>query len=92
MAFDQNIAPFLSLGRRYPADLFVHEHYQDAIWNYGIKGHLRVLTERYQALSLQHEGELISAAAHDGGTCSFASQPFGAHILVGRNQFGTPGD
>jgi hypothetical protein len=59
MAFDQNIAPFLSLGRRYPADLFVHEHYQDAIWNYGIKGHLRVLTERYQALSLQHEGELI---------------------------------
>jgi hypothetical protein len=59
MAFDQNIAPFLSLRTRHPRDLFVHEYYQNAVWQYGIEGHLRLLTQQYQGLSLEHPGDVV---------------------------------
>jgi hypothetical protein len=72
VGFDQNIAPFLSLRTRYPTDLFVHEHYQEAVWKYGIEGHLRVLTQEYQSLSMQHEGDLIY-------------RYLAAHALMGRS-------
>jgi len=55
-ASDQNIAPFQALRERYPGELFVHERYQDAVQQYGIEGHLRELTENYQALALEHSG------------------------------------
>ena len=57
-AFDQNIAAFQSLRERHPNDLFVHESYQDAVQRFGVEGHLRVLTEEYQALAAEHSGEL----------------------------------
>jgi hypothetical protein len=58
VAFEQNIAPFQALRERHPGDLFVHESYQDAVERHGIEGHLRQLTEEYQALALQHPGDL----------------------------------
>jgi len=57
--FEQNVAPFQSLRERYPGDLFVHERYQDAVQQYGIEGHLRQLTQNYQALVLEHSGDLM---------------------------------
>jgi len=57
--FDHNVAPFLALRGRYPNDLFVHEHYQDAVSQHGIEGHLRALAEEYQALAEQHPGDLM---------------------------------
>jgi hypothetical protein len=59
MAFDENMAPFLSLRARHPGDLFVHEYYQNAVWQYGIEGHLRLLTQQYQRLSLEHPGDVV---------------------------------
>ena len=58
-AFERNIAPLQALRSRSPGDLFVHERYQDAVQQYGIEGHLRQLTEEYQALTLEHPGELM---------------------------------
>ena len=58
-AFEQNVASFQALRERYPDDLFVHESYQDAVERHGIEGHLRQLTEEYQALALQHPGDLM---------------------------------
>ena len=58
-AFDQNIAPFVALRDRYPENVLVHEHYQDAVHRHGIEGHLRRLAEDYQALELQHAGNMI---------------------------------
>ena len=58
-ASDQNIAPFQALRERYSGELFVHERYQDAVQKYGIEGHLRELTENYQALALEHSGDVI---------------------------------
>lgn len=60
-AFEQNIAPLQALRSRNPGDLFVHERYQDAVQQYGIEGHLRQLTEEYQALTFEHPGELMYA-------------------------------
>ncbi len=57
-AFDENVAPFLALRQHHPNDLFVHERYQDAVQQYGIEGHLRLLTQEYQALSIEHPGSL----------------------------------
>ena len=57
-AFDENVSPFLTLRRRHPDDLFVHESYQDAVQQYGIEGHLRMLTQEYQAISLEHPGDV----------------------------------
>jgi len=59
VAFDQNIAPFQALRKRYPSDLFVHEYYQDAVQQHGIEGHLRELTQEYQNLALEHPGDLM---------------------------------
>ena len=36
-----------------------HEHYQDAVQQYGIEGHVRKLTEEYQVLSMQHPDEVM---------------------------------
>lgn len=58
-AFDQNVAPFVALRDRYPDNVLVHEHYQDAVHRHGIEGHLRRLAEDYQALELQHAGNMI---------------------------------
>ena len=57
--FDHNIIPFRSLRERHPTDLFVHERYQDAVKEFGIEGHLRVLTQEYQQLAQEHSGEVI---------------------------------
>jgi len=58
-AFEQNVAPFQALRERHQGDIFVHESYQDAVERHGIEGHLRQLTEEYQALALQHPGDLM---------------------------------
>jgi len=60
-AYDQTIAPLQALRARYPEDLFVHERYQDFVQQYGIEGHLRQLTEEYQAFTFQHSGGLMYA-------------------------------
>jgi hypothetical protein len=70
--FDKNVAPLLSLRRRHPHDLVVHERYQDAVQRYGIEGHLRKLTEEYQVLSMQHSDELMYSYLY-------------ARSLIGRN-------
>jgi hypothetical protein len=57
--FDQNVRPFLALRQRFPRNLFVQERYQDAVREYGIEGHLRVLAEEYQALLAQHPNDLV---------------------------------
>jgi len=57
--FDRALAPLVALRQRYPNDLWVNERYQDAVQQYGIEGHLRKLTEKYQVLSMQHPDEAI---------------------------------
>ncbi len=57
--FDRNISPFLDLRNRYPNELFVQERYQDAVQQFGIEGHLRAMTEEYQAAAISHSGDLI---------------------------------
>ncbi len=42
---------------RHPDNLFVHERYQDAINEYGIEGHLRLLNKEYQELDFKHSGD-----------------------------------
>jgi hypothetical protein len=58
-AFASNISPFESLRARFPRDLFVHQSYQDAVRRFGVEGHLRGLTDEYQALAAEHPGDLI---------------------------------
>jgi len=58
-AFDRNIAPFQALRKRYPRNLFVHERYQDAVQEHGIEGHLRALTEEYQAMAAEHPDDVM---------------------------------
>lgn len=57
--FDHNIAPFLASRAAHQDDLSVHEHYQDAVRQYGIEGHLKAMGEEYQALAARHPGELM---------------------------------
>jgi len=57
--FDRGLAPLVALRRRYPKDLWVNQHYQDAVQQYGIEGHLRKLIEEYQVLSMQHPDDLM---------------------------------
>lgn len=49
--FDHNIAPFQALRKSHPADFYVHLAYVDAVQRLGIEGHLRALTDEYQALA-----------------------------------------
>jgi len=58
-AFDRNIAPFQALRKSYPRNLFVHERYQDAVQEHGIEGHLRALTQEYQALAAEHPDDVM---------------------------------
>lgn len=57
--FDRGLAPLVALRHRYPKDLWVNEHYQDAVQQYGIEGRLRKLTEEYQVLSRQHPDDVM---------------------------------
>jgi hypothetical protein len=50
-------APFLAVRDRHPGDLFAHERYQDAIVEYGIEGHLRLLGKQYEDLDFKHPGD-----------------------------------
>jgi hypothetical protein len=55
----QKIAPFQALRDRFPADLFVQERYQDAVQEYGIEGHLRLMTKHYQTLLLTRPSDPV---------------------------------
>jgi hypothetical protein len=57
--FDRALAPLVALRQHDPNDLWVNEHYQDAVQQYGIEGHVRKLTEEYQVLSMQHPDEVM---------------------------------
>ncbi len=50
-------APFLAVRNRHPDNLFAHESYQDAVNDYGIEGHLRLLHKDYQELDFKHPGD-----------------------------------
>lgn len=50
-------APFRAVRDRHPDNLFAHERYQDAVNEYGIEGHLRLLNKDYQALDFEHPGD-----------------------------------
>ncbi len=50
-------APFLAVRDQCPDNLFAHERYQDAIHEYGIEGHLRLLAKQYTELESKHAGE-----------------------------------
>jgi pentatricopeptide repeat protein len=54
-AFDK-AAAFLGVRDRHPDNLFAHERYQDAVNEYGIEGHLRLLNQEYQELDVKHPG------------------------------------
>jgi hypothetical protein len=62
--FDRGLAPLVALRHRYPKDLWVNEHYQDAVQQYGIEGRLRKLTEEYQVLSMQHPDDVMYSYLH----------------------------
>jgi len=47
-------APFLAVRNHHPDDLMAHERYQDAVNEYGIEGHLRLLNKEYRALDFEH--------------------------------------
>jgi len=51
--------PFRAVRDRHPADLFAHERYQDAMNEYGIEGHLRLLNKEYLELDFKHPGEAM---------------------------------
>ncbi|MGH9762169.1 MAG: hypothetical protein ACREDR_28410 [Blastocatellia bacterium] len=57
--FDLRVAPFLALRERYPDDLFVNQQYQDAVAQNGIEGHLKAMTEEYQALDIKNGGATL---------------------------------
>ena len=50
-------APFRAVRDHHPDDLFAHERYQDAMNEYGIEGHLRLLNKEYRALDFNHAGD-----------------------------------
>lgn len=50
-------APFRAVRDRHPDDLFAHERYQDAVNEYGIEGHLRLLNKEYLTLDFSHSGD-----------------------------------
>jgi hypothetical protein len=50
-------APFLAARDRHPDNLLAHERYQDAVNEYGIEGHLRLLNKEYQELDFKHPGD-----------------------------------
>jgi hypothetical protein len=50
-------APFQAVRDRYPDNLFAHERYQDAIQEYGIEGHMRLLARQYTELESKHAGD-----------------------------------
>src|ERR1700719_564445 len=52
-------APFLAVRDRHPDNLFAHERYQDAIYENGIEGHLRLLARQYNDLEVQHPGDFM---------------------------------
>jgi hypothetical protein len=52
-------APFLAVRDRHPDNLFAHERYQDAIYENGIEGHLRLLAKQYSDLEVQHPGDFM---------------------------------
>ena len=52
-------APFRAVRDRHPDDLFAHERYQDAVNEYGIEGHLRLLNKEYQELDFKHPSDPI---------------------------------
>jgi hypothetical protein len=52
-------APFRAVRDRHPDDLFAHERYQDAVNEYGIEGHLRLLNKQYQELDFKHPSDPI---------------------------------
>lgn len=64
MDFDANTSAFRALRDRYPDDLLVHERYQDAVVAHGIEGHLRSLTEDYQARWIAHPSDLMYRYLH----------------------------
>jgi len=53
------LAPFRALRAHHPDDIFAHEGYQDAVQRYGVEGHLKALTEEYQSLDVQHDGDQV---------------------------------
>jgi predicted Zn-dependent protease len=55
--FDQVSAPFRALRDRFPEDLFVHLHYQDAVADNGIEGHVKELLAEYSKLRVEHPGD-----------------------------------
>jgi hypothetical protein len=55
-AFDK-AAPFLAVRDRHPDNVFAHERYQDAVNEYGIEGHLRLLNKQYTELEFKHPGD-----------------------------------
>jgi hypothetical protein len=50
-------APFRAVRDRHSDDLFAHERYQDAVNEFGIEGHLRLLNKEYRALDFNHPGD-----------------------------------
>ncbi|HKV39874.1 MAG TPA: hypothetical protein VJX67_11730, partial [Blastocatellia bacterium] len=56
-AFDDNIAPYLALREKHPDEFSVQEMYQDAVFRFGIEGHLKALVEEYRNLDLKHPGD-----------------------------------
>jgi hypothetical protein len=49
--------PFLAVRNRHPDNLFAHERYQDAVNEYGIEGHLRLLNREYVDLDFKHRDD-----------------------------------
>jgi hypothetical protein len=47
-------APFQAIQDQYPDKIFAHERYQDAIHEFGIEGHLRLLAKQYAELESKH--------------------------------------
>jgi hypothetical protein len=52
-------APFLAMRDRHPDNIFAHERYQDAVHEYGIEGHLQLLTRKYAELASKHPGDAM---------------------------------
>ena len=48
-----------ALRQKFPADLFVHLRYQDAVFEAGTEGHLKAMLREYQNLAADHAGEIL---------------------------------
>jgi hypothetical protein len=62
--FDQATAPFRALRDRFPADLFVHLRYQDAVADSGIEGHLKGMVAEYAKLRVEHPDDTFHLYLH----------------------------